>query len=471
MGLLIGLSVVFVAQNGFNRSWSESTSSSNSSSSNQPVNSRNNLQSNQFTNEPLNPSKNLPNEVQPNQPNAPINPMPNGIEMKIAINGPAKTVDHSAGSNSEEDTIDDEAESIDDESGENSDGNSMEHEHKEHHHEEHHEEHYEDTQTPIDANDQNINYIFLVSYFRSGSSFVGDLLQQTDSTFYTYEPLKFFDFNHKVDAEDEEEALRILQNILHCLLNHEEEYSDWVCFRGKTHGGWNFARNQHLWKSCESDPSDCCDTNYVDGVCSRTKTRIIKETRISLASIEKLLQRLPPTTNIKIVFLVRDPRAIYQSRKHFRWCKTSSCIDYEKLCEDLTSDLEVYPRLVENYGDKITMVRFEDIALEPFEKGEALYNRVNLPYTSETIDYIYNHTNENNVDNNSPYSTLRNSKQIITKWIDNLNETIVDAIQDSCGFVFQQLGYKSVVLSEINQSSDIDLNEIFEMSYPQPNHL
>ena len=44
---------------------------------------------------------------------------------------------------------------------------------------------------------------------------------------------------------------------------------------------------------------------------------------------------------LKIIYLVRDPRAVIHSRKKYDWCMTSTnCINPQKLCQDMVDDFK-----------------------------------------------------------------------------------------------------------------------------------
>ena len=59
----------------------------------------------------------------------------------------------------------------------------------------------------------NITRVLLVTYFRSGSSFLGDLLQQNWKTFYTFEPLHYMSDGMRIKDERTDEALNVIENI------------------------------------------------------------------------------------------------------------------------------------------------------------------------------------------------------------------------------------------------------------------
>uniref|UniRef100_T1L1R3 Uncharacterized protein n=1 Tax=Tetranychus urticae TaxID=32264 RepID=T1L1R3_TETUR len=318
------------------------------------------------------------------------------------------------------------------------------------------------TKTPI-------RYILLVSHFRAGSSFVGDLLQQNWKTFYSFEPLHLFQINYKVDPDQDEEALSLLQNIYSCSFASEPGYVEWI---RKRENKFLLTWNRFLWSLCNIYRSWCYDPNFIHQLCLRTKYRVIKVTRLSLKSAAKLLNQLPKSIDLKLLYLVRDPRAIYNSRSKLEWCTKTPCGDYNLMCDDFESDLAVYKQLVDTYGDKIISLRHEDLSLNPYEKGATLFKSLGLPFTSGVRRFLRINTEAELPTNITidPYSIRRSSKKVITKWTKELNASQIIAIQNRCPNVFDQLGYKPIDLSYLNVSS-INFEDILEEKLTLPNSL
>ena len=95
---------------------------------------------------------------------------------------------------------------------------------------------------------------------------------------------------------------------------------------------------------------------------------------------------------VQVIVLVRDPRGVMNSRSTMEWCAKDQCADPVTVCRDLKSDVIAAFRLKEKYPDRIHLVRYEDLAVEPHEVSDDLLNFLDLPQ-SEAIDkYIEEHT-------------------------------------------------------------------------------
>ena len=77
---------------------------------------------------------------------------------------------------------------------------------------------------------------------------------------------------------------------------------------------------------------------------------MVKVLRLALHRAAKLLKRL---NRLKIVYLVRDPRATLHSRHQLGWKNTP-----EILCEKLARDYHLAARLQNQFIDRFTILRY-----------------------------------------------------------------------------------------------------------------
>lgn len=71
----------------------------------------------------------------------------------------------------------------------------------------------------------------------------------------------------------------------------------------------------------------------------------MKVVRLDLGPALQFMLRQEPsiTDNVKVIHLVRDPRAIWTSRRRLGWCaKTTNCSSAAVLCADMERDLDAY---------------------------------------------------------------------------------------------------------------------------------
>lgn len=83
----------------------------------------------------------------------------------------------------------------------------------------------------------------------------------------------------------------------------------------------------------------CGNPKYLDGICTALPIQVTKLDRINLKFMVPLLTDEEIGSRTKILYLVRDPRAVYLSRKDFPWCVASpECIEPKYLCRDMVQD-------------------------------------------------------------------------------------------------------------------------------------
>ena len=78
--------------------------------------------------------------------------------------------------------------------------------------------------------------------------------------------------------------------------------------------------------------------------------------RIRMNLVEQLLQDVD--ISVKVIILVRDPRAIMLSRDTMEWCNKASCADVKLMCQDLYADTIHALELGKKYPDRIILIRY-----------------------------------------------------------------------------------------------------------------
>ena len=196
--------------------------------------------------------------------------------------------------------------------------------------------------------------------WRSGSTFLGDIMTSHPGTFYHYEPLLHYDIVQARTGPLAEDAVRTLSSLMRCnytslgrtlsLDSHPDLLPGRYLQYGKQHQ-WLFSHNERLWAHCLADgpqfrKSYCWDPVFLNSFCPLFPFQSIKTVRLRL----NLTQSLVEETNVKVLLLVRDPRGTVESRKHRDWCPgNQDCEDPARLCQDLQSDHQAFLRLSAKY--------------------------------------------------------------------------------------------------------------------------
>lgn len=97
--------------------------------------------------------------------------------------------------------------------------------------------------------------------------------------------------------------------------------------------------------------------------------------------------------NIRVLLLVRDPRGTLQSRKHRDWCPGQpDCDEPALLCADLVSDYSASIRLISKYPDRFTVMRYENLSLDPYGSAKQIFQFYGLDFHPKVIEFLDTHT-------------------------------------------------------------------------------
>ncbi|XP_072020653.1 carbohydrate sulfotransferase 1-like [Amphiura filiformis] len=315
-----------------------------------------------------------------------------------------------------------------------------------------------------DTNGGNFKVIILTRK-RSGSSFVGEVLNQNPDMFYVFEPLTVLTFLGvkrfmRKDIFDTF-SLQILNATLHCDFQNVYMQNKWWFFLKKNLCLYsNSVKNIEM---CGHDPEHDPEPkpkdeqrSYVNKIISNL-TRICQNYRyIGIKTIRlteiRLLKQLMTSSylNIKILHLVRDPRGTMSSRiklpqenYEFLRKKGKTGNEVTDLCRSVNRNL----KFINNNEDhdwlhnRYKLIRFEDTATNPRKAAEEIYDFLGIPFPDSLSDWIEANTKVNSGD---PYSHTRDSKSIVHSWRQYLNLTDVLHMQDKCKNVMPILGYNMV---------------------------
>ena len=199
------------------------------------------------------------------------------------------------------------------------------------------------------------------------------------------------------------------------------------------HGG---AANKTLTKKNHSE-SECIQ--ILEHACTKSKYRIIKTIRMSMELVLTLLNFIP---HLKVIHLVRDPRAITNSRTHSGNMRMSreTELHSKSLCKEMHSDLNFTQILVAKYPTQITILVYEALAEKPMDAATYIYKYLNMNFDDKIKEWIYNSTHSE--ENNGFYGTQRSNSMIAsTHWRNETKIAKVKLVQSCCKEVMDLLGY------------------------------
>ncbi|XP_046746148.1 carbohydrate sulfotransferase 3-like isoform X2 [Diprion similis] len=272
----------------------------------------------------------------------------------------------------------------------------------------------------------------IVTTWRSGSTFLGDILNAHPANYYHYEPLLAFDIVQIRGPPVAAKALKWVKDLLNCKYQDLDEYVSY----GR-HRPWAFIHNPYLWKLCRVHEDVCYNPKFHSSLCRLFPFQSMKLVRLRLRIAQELLA--DEKLAVRMVLLVRDPRGILQSRKHRNWCPPSpDCSDPALTCADLVSDYKVAVELLKKYPTRFKVIRYEDLSLDPYKHVEELYKFYGLFFHPKARNFLNSHTKANK---GGVSSTFRNSTAAPFHWRTELEFKEVEEIQKSCSIAMEYWGY------------------------------
>ena len=262
--------------------------------------------------------------------------------------------------------------------------------------------------------------------------------------------------------------------------------------------------------------------------CAKSEIFATKILRLhGLREVERFLDKnsqklvASGTTEINLIFEIRDPRAVLNSRLQIHIGDFDFGFDYchvglenlRWLRENRQSNQGGKDQFMKVINDQIKLkvlpVRYEDLAINPISTTKQIYDFIDISFPENIKTWIYNNTvsdgsrekcqeeefsefdeygnwvgplssfNENSIlegdesieDLMNPkqkcyYSTSRDSKKAVSRWVDILKSDEVDLVEKngSCGDIFDSFGYKKINGRTI-ESQNMNLTDILQSSY------
>lgn len=210
-------------------------------------------------------------------------------------------------------------------------------------------------------------------------------------------------------------------------------------------------RKSSIFKACRKKATANGDSNALEEcikefqtLCKNSPFRVIKTIRVLFSDVKHLLKSLP---RLKIIHLVRDPRATLASQSSFGKCSKSrggwfGCSN--ALCTRLESDVLQEEILYREYPDRLFTIFYHQIASDPIGSAKKLYGFIGAEFTKHAEEYIRNITMSGLPDNCLICTTRSNSSEHINTWKTKLKREAIDMIQQRCNYILQRYEFEFV---------------------------
>ena len=324
------------------------------------------------------------------------------------------------------------------------------------------------------------NKILFITEYRSGSTFLSTILDKNKSIFYLFEPLYLLLLS-KTDKERISTTQKILLDYYYnCSVPLTENYmekedylkiskktietgeksmfdyciTEGICFRHKTDTFKQppFCEEEHFEHGVSGDKLRklCPGFHFSEGknqgtlkkfsqkIC-RQKSAISSKV-IRIYRLKNLPEKILKDKNFKIIYLVRDPRGLANSRfdaidSSGKWNEKNTKA-LSKICNNFHSFIDEREENIiknKNYKFKLKVVRYEDFALRPLEMAEKLNEFLEIDGNSEEVRNVFEelekitHNDKSVLDENVLKKIEENNEN------SNLNKITDDSISEVLG--------------------------------------
>ncbi|XP_017572745.1 carbohydrate sulfotransferase 6 [Pygocentrus nattereri] len=332
-------------------------------------------------------------------------------------------------------------------------------------------------------------HVLLLSSWRSGSSFLGQVFSQHPSVFYLMEPAwHVWTVLRRPGARGLRMAVRdLVRSVFHCDLSVMDAYMP-PNYNVSQVFMWSHSRALCSPPACPLTPRDqiseepkCklhCDTmglQRAEEACHSYSHVVLKEVRFfELESLYPLLR--DPSLDLRIIHLVRDPRAVMNSRDQAikALVQDSALVLEQEGNMPPDGQLRVMQEICRSHvrihetgnlkppdflRGRYRLVRYEDLVRDPLTAIKNIYDFVGLEMTENLEMWIYRitHGTGKGTRKDAFKITSRNAEDVSLAWRTSLPYTKVKQIQEVCKGAMTLLGYHLVESETEQKQLDLDL--------------
>ena len=326
--------------------------------------------------------------------------------------------------------------------------------------------------------------LVIVAHGRSGSSITGDIFNHHPNVFYMYEPLQTVQrTKQKFAADYDSLAQTFLKNLLRCSFDEPIFLEDieWY-YRRPLH-----PRLSHAIASPPLCPYSISDERWQYTLCPKMTNKSLGNAckhHYQLTVIKVLMSRIPYNSlrsifavcdfkdvDCKIVFLIRDPRAVIPSslsvgfyREQGGVNKLGTRMFSYKLCKQTEENLEFLKSLPAWLRARVILLRYEDFARNPLNEMKRLYKFAGLSVLESVTNWLNLTTHPSKQRSNMKIQgsaaayTVDDAETAINRWRWKVHPYEIVIIEQYCKHVMKVMGYRPVNnLYELQSNTSIPL--------------
>ncbi|XP_030051222.1 carbohydrate sulfotransferase 6-like [Microcaecilia unicolor] len=331
---------------------------------------------------------------------------------------------------------------------------------------------------------QTKTHLLILTSWRSGSSFVGQLFNQNPDVFYLMEPA--WHVWTRLPKEPPKllhlPVRDLIRSIFLCDMSAFPPYMSQSKYISDIFM-WQESRALCSYPACPNSPltdffnrSEChtrcrnVPLDKMEEACRAYSHVVVKTVRFfNLEVLYPLLK--DPSLNLKIIHLVRDPRAVFSSREAFPYLeyddatvskaqnsKANISVVMEEICK---AQVQIYKLASQNpqpfLKNRYLMVRYEDLVRNPVDHIREMYDFVGLSMSPKLESWFYNITHGLIPKEKKFLPFSEDSKKIAQHWREKLHFSKVKEVQKLCQQEMEVFGYQLVESEREQKNMLLDL--------------
>ena len=304
--------------------------------------------------------------------------------------------------------------------------------------------------------------LIILSPGRGGSTFLGSLFDCNPYVMYCYEPLyavaqKMLKANlvrgGKEPKNYKETSIKVIDSFLDCDFSDVSKATFLAFSKSHFHRSKSKALSKkYLPKISNISLSKACKAyNYT--VIKILSSRVPSKT---IQAFKELFQKRN-RYDVKMVHLVRDPRAVVFSRIKLKWMKDHLSPGFHKnvqrICDPILRNVRLGllypPPWLKN---RFKVIRYEDLTLNALNTTRELYSFAGFDWSASVDEWI--RTLTKNTKQRGAYTVFRNASAAIDGW-KNAPEPLVRAVENICGDLMDFLGYEKLRKQNIDNTVNL----------------
>ncbi|XP_033747092.1 carbohydrate sulfotransferase 1-like [Pecten maximus] len=311
---------------------------------------------------------------------------------------------------------------------------------------------------PDKISSQNKTYdVLLIAYLRGGTTFLGEMLGFRNENFYIYEPLhnlttfgyfkpgflcSMMDESCRRNNQTDDQVLDVIRGIYNC---DSRKYRHLL-------QSWHYIKSmgQQKFSACSKTRNGCPEKYF--NQCSTAVSKVSKIPRISIGLASKLLTEFP---NLKIIHLLRDPRAIMNSRYRLKWTPVPG--GALSLCKKMKSDYQESIQVKKTHPGRLYTVFYEALAQNNLETFKDIYNFIGYQFDKEDhlrLTKMTASTKDGPVDDTRRHDSAKTAR----KWRYQINTNVLIETNKACSELYRLLGYPQLKSIHELKNESIPLN-------------